>query len=253
MSEKDQWPTDPRAGQPLPPRAQPGYYPGFSTLSQKAFWDEATRALVLKRVGEQPPLRFFTPEEVPLLRAVCDRILPQDDRDDAHKIPIINGIDQRMHENRGDGYRYESMPPDRDAYHLGLQGIEAIAQHLGGRSFVELGPLDQDRVLKTLHDGSPPAGDDIWKRMPVHRFWMLLVQDVAEQYYAHPWAWDEVGFGGPAYPRAYMRLENGEPEPWEAKEQRYEWDAPPSSLSGKNEPMSEMAQQQSAPGQGGTH
>ena len=35
------------------------------------------------------------------------------------------------------------------------------------------------------------------------------MQDVVEAYYAHPYAWDEVGFGGPAYPRGYMRLERG--------------------------------------------
>ena len=62
--------------------------------------------------------------------------------------------------------------------------------------------------------------------MPVERYWALLVQDCLEAYYAHPWAWDEIGFGGPAYPRAYMRLEHGEPEPWEVEELRYEWLAP---------------------------
>ena len=60
--------------------------------------------------------------------------------------------------------------------------------------------------------------------MAVERFWLLLVQDVVGAYYAHPYAWDEIGFGGPAYPRGYMRLENGEPEPWEVDERRYEWD-----------------------------
>ena len=24
-------------------------------------------------------------------------------------------------------------------------------------------------------------------------------------FYSHPWAWNEIGFGGPAYPRGYMR------------------------------------------------
>jgi hypothetical protein len=252
MSDSSRWPTDPHTRAPIPPRAQPGYYPGFSTLGQQSFWDEATRTLVLNRVHEPPPLRFFRPEEVPLLEAVCARIMPQDDRDEVHRIPLINGIDQRLHEKRTDGYRYEHMPADWDAYRLGLPAIDAIAQHLSGRPFVELGPMDQDRVLKTLHDGCPPAGQEVWDRMPVHRFWMLLVQDVIEQYYAHPWAWDEIGFGGPAYPRAYTRLENGQPEPWEVKEQRYEWDAP-ASLSGKNEKMGSGAQHGFTPGQGGTH
>ncbi len=73
--------------------------------------------------------------------------------------------------------------------------------------------------------------------MPVHRFWMMLVQDCVEAYYAHPWAWDEIGFGGPAYPRAYIRLENGSPEPWESNERRYEWKAPDTSVSDLYEPI----------------
>ena len=31
---------DPRTGEAIPPKAQPGYYPGFSTLAQKQFWDK---------------------------------------------------------------------------------------------------------------------------------------------------------------------------------------------------------------------
>ena len=55
---------------------------------------------------------------------------------------------------------------------------------------------------------------------------MLLVQDCVEAYYSHPWAWDEIGFGGPSYPRGYMRLERGEAETWESEEKRYDWQAP---------------------------
>jgi hypothetical protein len=34
-------------------------------------------------------------------------------------------------------------------------------------------------------------------------------------FYSHPWAWNEIGFGGPAYPRGYARLGAGEREHWE--------------------------------------
>ncbi|MGN6755463.1 MAG: hypothetical protein ACTHMJ_03640, partial [Thermomicrobiales bacterium] len=71
-------PVDPATGQALPPLPQPGFYPGFQTLSQQAFWDEATRKVVLDRVQNVPPMRFFTAEELPLLEAVCARIVPQD-------------------------------------------------------------------------------------------------------------------------------------------------------------------------------
>jgi len=220
-------------GRPLPKTAQPGYYPGFSTLSQEAFWDEATRRVVRTRVETVAPIRFFTESEARLLGAMLDRIVPQDDRDEAHRIPILSVIDDRLFDDRIDGYRFEDMPSDQEAYRQGLPGIDLIAQHLFDRPFTELEPLQQDTVLWTMHDDQPPAGQDIWKQVPADRFWLLIVQDAVDAYYAHPYAWDEVGFGGPSYPRGYFRLERGQPEPWEVREQRYEWSAPPTSSSGE--------------------
>jgi hypothetical protein len=247
-------PVEHETGQPLAPRAQPGYYPGFQTLCQQAFWDEATRKVVLARVEQVPPIRFFTPEEATLMQAVCDRLLPQDDRDDAHKISILNYIDDRLYNRRIDGYRFEDMPPDHEAHRLGLRAIEAIARHLYDMAFVDLKPWQQDAVLKSIHDAQPPAAHDIWQKMSIHRFWLLLVQDVVDAYYAHPYAWDEIGFGGPAYPRGYMRLEGGKPEPWEVAEQRYEWDAPSGSLSDVYEPLGGPGgHSQQTSGQEGTH
>ena len=53
-------PRDPATGEPLPQTPQPGYYTGFHTMSQKAFWDEATRDVVTMRVEQTPPIRYFT-------------------------------------------------------------------------------------------------------------------------------------------------------------------------------------------------
>lgn len=252
-SERDGWPVNPQTGERLPPRAQPGYYPGFSTLSQKDFWDEATRKLVVARVEKIPPIRFFSSQEAELMTAVCNRILPQDDRDNSHKIPIVNSIDERLYHDRLDGYRFEGMPSDQEAYRRGLQGIAQIAQCMYGKLFIDLDPIDQESVLKTLHDGHPLGGHEIWQELPVHRFWLLLVQDVVGAYYAHPYAWDEIGFGGPAYPRGYMRLEGGEPEPWEVNERRYAWAAPSGSPSAEFTPVGESSEHKGSPGQGGTH
>ncbi len=249
----DTRPIDPRTGKPIGPMAQPGYYPGYRTLSQQKFWDAKTREVILDRVNNVPPIRFFSPEEVRLLEAICARVLPQDDRDDAHKIPIVPQIDARLFENSHDGYRYEDMPPDREAYQQGIKAVDQIAHHLHGRAFVELGPLEQDEIMRALHDGKPPAAHEIWEKMSVQRFWMELVQDCVEAYYSHPWAWDEIGYGGPAYPRAYMRLERGEAEPWEKEEKRYHWKAPDNSISGAFEPVGGQEEHHGSPGQGGTH
>ena len=37
-------------------------------------------------------------------------------------------------------------------------------------------------------------------------------------FYSHPWAWNEIGFGGPAYPRGYARIGAGQRENWEGDE-----------------------------------
>lgn len=252
--DESRLPVEHETRQPLAPRAQPGYYPGFQTLSQQAFWDEATRRVVLARVEQVPPIRFFTPEEAKLMQAVCDRLLPQDDRDEAHTIPVLNYIDERLYTRHIDGYRFEDMPPDHEAHRLGLQAIEAIAQHLYHASFVDLEPLQQDMVLKSIHEAQPPAAHEIWQQMSIHRFWLLLMQDIVDAYYAHPYAWDEIGFGGPAYPRGYMRLEGGKPEPWEVAEQRYAWDGPATSLSDTYEPLGGPGgHKQQTTGQEGTH
>jgi len=233
MSPINRSPEEDRALKDDRTHSQPGYYPGFDTLSQQAFWDETTRKKVLDRVTNIPEIYFFTSEELPVIQAVFDHIIPQDDRAADKKIPIVPFVDQRLHKNRIDGYRYASMPSDQEAYRLGIAAIEEMSRTLHSCGFADLIPLEQDRLLESLHDGKPQAAHEIWKRLPVHRFWMLLVQDAVEVYYAHPYAWDEIGFGGPAYPRAYTRLERGEPEPWEVEEQRCEWEPPARVVSHK--------------------
>lgn len=212
-------PRDPRTGQPLAPRHQPGYYPGFSTLSQQAFWDDATRAVVRKRVEQPPAITYFDEAEARVMEAVCACVLPQDDRTPDRRIPILPVIDERLASGRINGYRYDDMPPDAEAYRLAIQGIEGMARALGAESFAALGLHQQEELLESLHEGQPLAGgEEFWRRMNVRRFWLMLVSDCASAYYAHPWAWDEIGFGGPAYPRGYARLGIGLSEAWEGVE-----------------------------------
>src|SRR6201994_4918879 len=119
---------DPESRLPLEPKTTPGYYPGFHVLDQKKFWDAATRELILNRMDSTPAIRFFTPAEAVTMGAVVDRILPQDDRTEVTRIPILPGLDERLYLNRIEGFRYEDMPPDQEAYRLAAGAIEAMAQ-----------------------------------------------------------------------------------------------------------------------------
>ncbi len=48
-----------------------------------------------------------------------------------------------------------------------------------------------------------------WERLNVKRAWSVCMRGILAGFYSHPWAWNEIGFGGPAYPRGYMRLGQG--------------------------------------------
>jgi hypothetical protein len=252
MTEKRSFPFDRTTGKEIRGRVQPGYYPGFSTLGQKKKWEKATRDVVVKRVNEVPPIRFFSVEEAAVLDAVIARVMPQDDRAAENTIPILAIIDERLYKNELSGFRYEDMPPDQGAYRLGLKAMEEMAKQRFGKSFIALSIHRQELLLKSLHDGKPDPAHRVWKQMPVHRFWALLMDDCVGAYYSHPWAWDEIGFGGPAYPRGYMRLENGLPEPWESDEVRYEWNAPADSVSELDE-QGAPPEHGSSHGHGGSH
>ncbi|WP_263357257.1 gluconate 2-dehydrogenase subunit 3 family protein [Acidicapsa ligni] len=232
-------PLDPSTAVPLELKTTPGYYPGLHALKQQKFWDAATRKLVFDRVGSTPPIRFFTPAEAATMQAVVDRVLPQDDRTEATRIAILPGIDDRLFSNRIEGYRYEDMPSDQDAYRIAIKAIEAIAQKIHGTSFHNLETMKQEEILQSLHDEKPEAAEALLKAFNLKRFWSMLVSDCCAVYYAHPYAWDEIGFGGPAYPRGYMRLEGGEAEPWEVDEQRYDWLAPEDTISDRPQPTND--------------
>jgi hypothetical protein len=242
---------DPASRTALEPKHTPGYYPGFHTLDQQDYWDAATRGVVLDRVKSIPSIRFFTQDEAITMQAVIDRILPQDDRTDATRIPILPFLDERLHLNRIEGYRYEDMPSDQEAYRLACRAIDAMSHESYSKPFHTLRTLEQETILRSLHDAKPLAARTLWQQMNIKRFWAMLVADCCAVYYAHPYAWDEVGFGGPAYPRGYMRLEGGEAEPWEVNEQRYEWIAPDDTLSDR--PRETGEQEASHHGQAGTH
>jgi hypothetical protein len=195
------------------------FYPGFDVMTQQEHWDIATRELIQRRLYDVPPIRFFTEHEARTLAALVDRVLPQDDRPPEERIPIVPWIDQRCFNHIVDGWRFEDMPPDEEAWRLGLEGINEVAGIRFGSPFVYLDGDQQDAILHTIGDGNPPGA--AWERLPPRRFWLYIVlRQITSVYYAHPTSWNEIGFGGPAYPRGYFALSHGYPEPWEVREVR---------------------------------
>jgi hypothetical protein len=68
-----------------------------------------------------------------------------------------------------------------------------------------------------MHKGA--LTDAAWGDMACETFFKSRVMDdVPRAYYAHPVAWNEIGFGGPASPRGYVRMDFDRRDPWEAAE-----------------------------------
>jgi hypothetical protein len=168
-----------------------------------------TKGVVLRRLGPPPPLRFFTVAEEATCRPLLDRLLAQDDEP---RIPVFELIDARLAEDEIDGWRYEDMPPDGEAWKRSLAHLEDDARTAAARRFWE---LDRE-AQKELLEGVRTAGT--WHGLPAARIWSLWMRYACAAFYSHPWAWNEIGFGGPAYPRGYKALGLDHLEEWEVRE-----------------------------------
>lgn len=192
-------------------------YPGYDVLGKwdSPSFDETTRAVLRRRLEEVPPRRFLAAEEWRRLEAACARLIPQPEREPP--IPIVPWIDAMLHENRGEGFRYEDCPPLRRAWRQGLKGLAHEAERRFARAFETLPGEDQDAVLRAVQAGE--VEPEAWAGLPPGRFFGdLLLKTVVGVYYAHPAAWSEIGFGGPASPRGYVRLGLDGVDPWDGRE-----------------------------------
>lgn len=164
---------------------------------------EATRRALTERLNApayQPA--FFSTEAFALLTAVCDRLIPQEDR--PARVDIAAGIDQRLAAAKSDGWRYDEMPADGEAYRLGLDGVNETAQALYKQSFGQLSGEQQDAVLIAVQTMDAPG--EIWKTLPADRFFEELLAEAVETYYSHPLAQEEIGYVGMADVPAWQRI-----------------------------------------------
>lgn len=190
------------------PGGQGDRFPGFDVLGEVGTWDAVTAGVVLSRLAPPPPLRFFDPGEEAVGRALVDQLLGQRDEP---RVPVLEVIDARLAEAQTDGWHYADMPEDGQAWRDSLHALDRDATGRFGSGFPELGWARQADLV----DAVQRAGEADWHGMPAARVWSLWTRYAASAFYAHPWAWNEIGFGGPAYPRGYKNLGLDRREPWE--------------------------------------
>ncbi len=185
-------------------------FPGYDVLNQLDTWDDVTAAVVVARLAPCGPLQFFTVSEERAGRALADRLLAQEDEP---RVPVLEMIDARLAAGQTDGWHYDNLPTDALAWRVSLAALDEDAREFYQHGFGELDIDTQKELLETIR-----TTEDDWRGLPATRVWGLWMRYACAAFYAHPWAWNEIGFGGPAYPRGYKNAGLDKREPWEVAE-----------------------------------
>lgn len=193
-----------------------GRFAGYDVLSQMHTWDDVTSAVVLARMAPPRPLEFFSPDEAAIARPLVDRLLGQDTEP---RIDVLADIDGRLARNETDGWHYADMPPDGAAWQQSLRALDSDAHQRFNAGFAHCTAQQQAALIQAVQDLRTDGDQPVyWHDLPASRVWSLWTRYACSAFYAHPWAWNEIGFGGPAYPRGYKNLGVDAREPWERPE-----------------------------------
>lgn len=189
-------------------------YPGYDVLAKRdtPSWDARTRRAIDERLATPDAPNFFSDAEWAIAAALCNRILPQTGERDA--VSLVALLDAKLLADHGDGFREGDMPYMRAAWRTGLTALEREAMARHERGFAALSEADQDALLKAMQRGE--VNGSHWPFAAKTFFERRILADIPTLYYSMPKAWNEIGFGGPASPRGYVRLEGDRPDPWEA-------------------------------------
>jgi hypothetical protein len=192
-----------------------GRFDGFDVLDSVDAWDDVTAGAVLARLALPGDLAFFTPHEVGVAAPLLDLLLAQDGEP---RIPVLALIDQRLAVGETDGWHYDDLPEDAQAWRDTLAALDRDAEeHHHGRGFAGLVSSEQAALVQAVQDLSGDGKH--WHDWPAKQVWSLWTRFACTAFYSHPWAWNEIGFPGPAYPRGYLNAGVGGRERWEVRDQ----------------------------------
>lgn len=197
----------------------PAPYAGYDVLAKwnTPSFNDRTREVLARRLSEVPPRRFLSQDEFALLEAIAERLAPPLPGLSLHLLALW--IDARLYENISEGFRDAGAPSLQESWRLGLAAIDGEARRMFSAAFVDLSQGGKEATLHAIQSGDMvPA---LWHGLDAASFFTdTLLKTVAGLAYAHPLAWNDIGFGGPASPRGYVRLGFDARDPWEARERR---------------------------------
>ena len=198
-------PFRPPGSQGITPQGR-GWFPGFDVLSEVHRWDDVTAGAVLGRLSHPTGLAFFTPAEVGVAGPLLDLLLAQDGEP---RVPVLEMIDERLALGETDGWHHDDLPEDAQAWRETRAALDKEAAERFGRDFAGLARSEQAALVQAVQDAST------WHGFVAAHVWSLWTRYACTAFWSHPWAWTEMGFPGPAYPRGYLNPGLGAREKWE--------------------------------------
>jgi len=189
-------------------------YPGYDILKEQYHWDDHTREIVLKRLGPFPEHKFLNEYQAQMIFAIAQHVV-YDNRKEILDY-VLHHMDSTLSSLVGEDQRKAGTPEQKVLIREGLKAIDKLANKKYGKPFLEINIEQQLSVLTALHKGQAPPMDE-WQTIPQKELFKKLATTIVSAYYSHPTVWSEIGYGGPAYPRGYVRVERGLTDPWEAK------------------------------------
>ena len=188
-------------------------YPDYDVLALQDEWDANTREVVTKRLG---PFEFklLSPWQQDMVKTLA-RQLAWENRDEVLSW-IVAHLDAELRSPEGEAQRKPGIPPQKELITAGLEALERWAKEKYFKGFLSIKAEQQLEFLQLLEVGGMPQ-DHGWNTHKQKELFKKLVDLVISAHYSHPWVWSEIGYGGPAYPRGYVRVELGLTDPWEPK------------------------------------
>ncbi|HEY0828497.1 MAG TPA: gluconate 2-dehydrogenase subunit 3 family protein, partial [Bacilli bacterium] len=177
-------------------------------------WDDHTQSIVVSRLIRDFKYRFLTILEAEMVRVISSMLV--DDDDPAIIQYVICHIDEKLSQPIGEDERRPGVPKAADLIREGLRALEVHAVSNFLVPFTSLRP-DLQHMLLTEISEDRAAPVEHWEGVPQKELFKKILNLTLEAYYSHPSVWSEIGYGGPAYPRGYVRTQMGQLDPWEAQ------------------------------------
>ena len=184
-------------------------------MEQREHWDPHTKGIVEDRLSKEviSNLSFFTQIEAELMEDLCSVFLDEN-RIDILSF-IVNHFDSTLTSNLGESQRKRNLPNLPTLVRDGLRLLEIyLLTNYHTAEFSSLPSDDQKSMINGMLRGEVTLDDPTF---PIQEFAKKILSESVSALYSHPDIWSEIGYGGPAYPRGYIRSEKGLTDPWEAK------------------------------------